>query len=343
MKSKYIYITVDTECHDIDRINQYIYGKVDDGKEYGIRKILEIGKELNIPINFFLDVSECRRYGDKYVQDIVDLIRSYDQPIYFHFHPNFVSGDDSRSYLWQYSKDEQRELLKEGLNDYFKFCGKKERLFFRAGRYGIDNSTIEILGELGLQVVDLSYSSSNGKGMCHLSKEEYGYHNIPQKHNDIMIFPNTSYIGFDYCGRLHNFLLNCAQTPYGEFTRFIDKTQLNNIIYTMHSWDLIKKWFFCKNNVWGNKSIIKRFKKCINYAKDKGYRFCKLDDFSIQNDNIDELHNLCIGYGKILGLKFNFVRFWGIAHLTPKYFFIYMSATILLLLIVLFAIIFFVS
>lgn len=329
---KRIFLTVDTECHDIGRINQYIYGKSSDGKEHGLREILEIGKELKIPINFFLDVSECRRYGDEYIQEIVELIKQYEQPIYFHFHPNFVSGDDSRSYLWQYSKEEQKELIYEGISDYIKFCGNKERIFFRAGRYGINDDTIQVLSELDIPIIDLSYSSGNGMGMCHLSKDKYGYHNIPSIYNGIVIFPNSSYVGFDYFGKVNHFLVNVAQTPYREFKRFIDSTNLNNVVYTMHSWDLIKKWFFCKDKVWGNNTIKKRFRKCIAYANEKGFVFSKLDDLSIENNSADELVNLCSGGGKFLELQYNFIRFWGIAHLTPKYFVIYATFAMIVVL-----------
>lgn len=333
---KRLYVTVDTECHDISRINQYIYGKDDNGEYHGLPMILKLGRELNIPINFILDVSECHRYGDKYIQEIVDLIHSYNQPIYFHFHPNFLSGEDDRSYLWQYSKEEQQHLIKEGVADYYRFCGKQDRLIFRAGRYGINNDTLEILSQLDVPVVDLSYSSGNGKGMCHVSRDEIGFDNIPSIYKNVTVLPNTSYVGFDYLGRKNGFILNVAQTPTAEFKTFVKKTGLHNVIYTMHSWDFILKWFFCKDKVWGNDNVVQRFKDCIQYAQSCGYVLSKLEDFSIQEDDKDELLNLCENpLGKIRGLFYNYSRFWGIAHLTRRYFIIYIIFYTLLALMVL--------
>ena len=87
---KKIFLTVDTECHDLGKANQYIYGNK--GKEaFGIVKILELAKELNLPVNFFLDVGECRKYGREFIQKIVNTIHSYNQPIFFHLHPDYIS------------------------------------------------------------------------------------------------------------------------------------------------------------------------------------------------------------------------------------------------------------
>ena len=71
-----IFLTVDTECPDYNRINQYIYGKTKNGT-CGLELILKIGKEYGIPINFFFDVVECKRYGNAYAHEIIDLIHAY--------------------------------------------------------------------------------------------------------------------------------------------------------------------------------------------------------------------------------------------------------------------------
>ena len=86
---KRIYITVDVECHDIDLVNNYIWGRVGD-QEYGLRCILEQGKKHNIPINFFFDMCEAKRYGDDYAKSIINAIEEYSQPIYLHLHPNYL-------------------------------------------------------------------------------------------------------------------------------------------------------------------------------------------------------------------------------------------------------------
>lgn len=44
------FFTVDIECHDINKENQYIGGKKND-KEYDIGRILELCKQYGIPVN----------------------------------------------------------------------------------------------------------------------------------------------------------------------------------------------------------------------------------------------------------------------------------------------------
>lgn len=104
---KRIYLTVDVECHDIKRRNQYIDGKCSKGK-YGLEKILILGKKNDIPINFFFDIVEMFEYGESYVLEIVSLIQKYEQNIYFHLHPNYVTKNHEKSFLWQYTYDEKK-------------------------------------------------------------------------------------------------------------------------------------------------------------------------------------------------------------------------------------------
>ena len=326
-----IYLTVDTECHDIQKLNQYIYGNK--GKEsYGLPKILKVCKELNVPLNVFLDVCECKRYGDKYIQDIVDLVHSYGQPIFFHFHPNFLSGDDSKSFLWQYSEGEQKKLLEDGVKIYRQFCGEQDKLIFRAGRYGVNELTFNTLKSLAQEVLDLSYFSHSQK-MCKLSTKNLNTLNVPTQFNGVILLPNTTYVGFRYFGKFHVFILNVAQTTYNEFSRFIRKTELNEVVYTMHSWDFIRKWFFLDKYIQGDKTVLRKFRKCVKVARKNGFEFANLNDFEYVPEQKDELVDLCCGAkDKVLGLWNNFVRFYGIGRLTKKYFMAYMVLFFLALL-----------
>lgn len=336
---KRIYLTVDTECHDFAKVNQYIYGKKGDDA-FGVKKILEEANDLGIPVNFFLDVCECLRYGDQYVEDVVNLIHGYSQPIWFHFHPNYASGDDNRTFLWQYAEDEQRELLRKGVEVYNKLCGKTDRLIFRAGRYGVNQTTYKILKELGIEVLDLSYFSHSSK-MCHLPTEDVNILNTPTKYEGVTLLPNTTYVGFDYFHKFHAFILNVAMTPFNEFRRFIMQTKLNNVVYTMHSWDFIRKWFFLSNYIQGDYNVISRFHKCVALARKQGYVFSSLSDFEFEEGQTDELVNLCKSPGgKILGLINNYNRFWGIGRLTPKYFVVTRGFILLVVFVILMVILF---
>ena len=317
---KRIFLTIDTECHNKDIENQYIYGRMPNGDICGIQRILEEAKKSDVKLNFFVDIPEWNRYGEKHISDMVNMIHSYGQTICFHFHPNYASGDDTRWNLYEYSREEQTQMLQQGMKDFFRFCGKKDVLIFRAGCYGVNLETMDVLSELGVRCVDLSYNAGNGKGMCHISESEIHTKNIPVNRKNVIIQPNTTYVGFNYLGNCRFFPLNVAQTPYGEFVDFMNKTKLNNIIYTMHSWDFILKWFFNTKKVNLNKRYIRRFHKCVEYAQSKGYVFASLDDYEFVPNQKDEMVDLYDTiWGKVKGVVYNYERFWGVAHFSATY------------------------
>ncbi len=325
---KKIFLTVDTECHDINLVNQYIYGKKGE-KEFGIVKILELAKEYNVPVNFFLDVGENRKYGKEFIREIVDIIHSYNQPVFFHLHPDYISGDSTRTYLWEYSKEEQREIILKALEDYKSFVEIDDKLIFRAGRYGVNLDTYEILSELEFDVLDLSYLCNNNK-MCKLDTKEIDSNNAPIKYKNVTLLPNTQFVGFDLFGKKKCIGLDSADATYSEFKSIIKKSRLNNIVFTMHSWNFIKKWFFLKNYIQGDRMMERKFRKSVEYARKHGYEFEDLRKFEFRADE-DELINLYKN-NKVKCLMNNFFRFQKIARLNKKYFVFYSVIYLLALL-----------
>ena len=56
---KKVYLTVDTECHDIKKENIYVWGKKGD-YEYGLKRIV--------------DFAEVKSYGSGFIHRIIDEI-----------------------------------------------------------------------------------------------------------------------------------------------------------------------------------------------------------------------------------------------------------------------------
>ena len=322
---KKIFLTVDTECHDIEKVNKYIYGKTNDGV-YGLEKILQLGKELNIPVNIFLDIPEGRVYGDDHIKSIVDLINRYDQPICLHVHPDYIL-DKNRKHLWEYTKAEQKEILRIALDDYTRLCGKYDKLIFRAGAWGVNSDTYEVLRELvpeDVEILDLSYIYRS-RWRCHLSYEEYGAANAARKYKEVELLPNTTYNGFDYFGRKYAFTLSVPDPNFGLFKKVVDRNKLNNITYTMHSWDFIKRYFFMPGKIAGNNASIRNFKKCVCYAQSKGYVFASLYDYQFSEEP-DQFIDLCDTLlGKIQCLWYNYRSFAENGRSFKKYALLYFS------------------
>ena len=334
---KRIFLTVDTECHSIKKLNNYITGKTNTGV-YGLERILELGKELNIPVNVFLDVPECHVYGDEYMTSLVELIQKYGQPIFLHVHPDYIA-DPNRKHLWEYSKDEQKVILKQAILDYQRYCGNTEKLIFRAGAWGVNNDTYEILNELQAEmelkeIIDLSYVYKS-RWRCRLSFNEYGAANASKKYHGITLLPNTTYIGFDYLGKDYAFELCVPNKSFNEFKQIINQNKLRNITYTMHSWDFIKRWFFLPNYIKGNDRQIRLFKKCVAYARAHGYEFCDLREYRLVEER-DQCINLCKGIrGKLWCLWYNYLRFSDNGRSYKKYAPLYFSPAIMIIICVL--------
>lgn len=329
---KRLYVTVDTECHDINNQDRYLWGKTREGERWGLEKILEEGKALNIPINFFVDIAEADRYGIGFVKKVVDMITSYGQPVYLHLHPNFITGDDARSYLWQYSEDEQKKILSRAHEIWKELFPSKKCVAFRAGRYGTDSKIYSLLkNEFGEGLIDLSYGSPGGK-MCHLTKDEIGIDNVCKYYKGVIIFPNTTYVGLSLLGMTHNFGLDAAQTCFGEYKAVLKQNTVKNIILTMHSWNFIKTWFFREGKVYKDNSALLRFRSMVAYAQDYGYEISSLNDLVFSPEEVDQIVDLCeTPNGKCRSLYYNYMRFQRMGRLTPKYFMIYFLFYIILL------------
>ena len=331
---KRLYITVDTECHDINNQDRYIWGETSTGERWGIEKILEEGRNLDIPINFFLDIAEVDRYGIEFVRSIIEIIKSFDQPIFLHLHPNYISGNELRTYLWQYTEDEQKRILKRAHQIWDELFPNTSCIAFRAGRYGTDEKIYQLLSdEFGEGLIDLSYSTPGGK-MCHLTRDIIGIDNICKSYKGVVLFPNTTYVGLKLMGKQYNLGIDAAQTCLGEFKSFLKQNSIKNVVLTMHSWNFIKTWFFKKGKVYKDNSALRRFRSMVAFAKDYGYEISNLNDFVFSAEEVDQLVDLCeTPKGKCRSLYYNFIRFQRMGRLTPKYFKIYFLFYIMVLIV----------
>ena len=196
-------------------------------------------------------------------------------------------------------------------------------MFYRAGRYGVNETTYRLLAKLGIEVVDLSYWYDNKK-MCHISADQIKTMNANVTYHGVTVLPNTSYIGFDLFGRKHTFLLNCADSTRDEFFTFIRRTKLNHVVFTMHSWDLMNKWFFLPKYLAEDKLTKRKLIHCIKEAQNRGFEFQSLHSYAYEKE-ADELLNLCTGpIRRIRSIVNNFIRFQKIAKLNKKYLLIYL-------------------
>lgn len=313
--NKKLFLTVDVECHNIDKVNEYIYGKI--GNEYfGLEKILEYSKKHDIKINFFVDIVELYRYGEEYVKNILDLIRTYDQPVFLHLHPNFVSNDDSRSFLWQYSYDEQKVIIQKSIELYKKLTNKAFCDVIRIGRYGADSNTYKILNEQPNKILDLTYCY-HFTSMCHYDNENM---NRPFNINNVSVLPNTRYCGLNFFNKKFYLNLDLDGTSFSIYKRIMSNKNLKYYVCTLHS------WYFIKNNnkkLKPYKSLMKRFDRFIEYAKKENIEIAELNaNYSFELTEDDALYEKNV-IKRILIYIGTFFRMQKLAKNNKKYFVLY--------------------
>lgn len=320
---KKIFLTVDTECHDIRKENQYIWGRKN-GREYGIRRILELGRQHQIPINFFVDFAEEKRYGRDFIERIVDTIKEYGQPIFLHLHPNFITDDESRTFLWEYSYEEQEKVLKEGIAIYEKVMGQKPKVF-RAGRYGVNKDTYDLLDKMLPGVAEISYTGGYGK-MCHIEKDLVHTINHYSRYKSLRIMPNCRFVALDLLGKRKFVGVDASEMSLTEFREFLKEANGRDFVLTMHSWNFIDRYFWSDTHIGEHKTNERLFKGIMDAARMNGYEFASIEKYDFENEGSSQ--DISYNAGSSLRKKFrslflNFWRFQQMAKISRKFFCIY--------------------
>ena len=154
-----VLVSIDTEGPaGSDPVLRMIYGKASDGKEYGINYLMKLFSDRKIKGLFFVDIPEMADHGADKIERVLKDIESNGHNTGVHVHPDHMA-DINRRYLWQYSKAEQYEMIARCTEFYEKIL-KKPPLSFRAGRYGADNNTLQVLDELGYKYDMSEFHSS---------------------------------------------------------------------------------------------------------------------------------------------------------------------------------------
>jgi peptidoglycan/xylan/chitin deacetylase (PgdA/CDA1 family) len=159
--------TIDVEAHFGENgFDNLILGKI--GKNYfGVPKILNILKKLNINAIFFIDFAAIDKWGIDNYKTLCKQIIDSGNDIQLHLHPTHLTGGSD--FLFDYSFDDQKELIGEVINRYDGILGFKPKAF-RAGRYGANDDTINVLSHFDINY-DFSYYHNHP--WCKISKTSY--------------------------------------------------------------------------------------------------------------------------------------------------------------------------
>jgi peptidoglycan/xylan/chitin deacetylase (PgdA/CDA1 family) len=139
-----ILITVDVEAH---RVIDEISGPHSDS----LGDILACLDRFGCRATFFVDLCEVPIWGENFMRQVCHRIRDAGQDVQLHAHPHHVSGDSKRWLLSEYTREEQAPILDYAIDQYRTFMGTRP-LAFRAGGFGVNRDTLELLAEKGIAI-----------------------------------------------------------------------------------------------------------------------------------------------------------------------------------------------
>lgn len=208
---KHCIMTVDVEGHKgSDPVSHLIYGITPDGKKCGIDRIMDICDVYGMKALFFVDIAEAWDYGEEKIAGVLRHIKERNHDVGVHIHPDHMT-DPKRLFLWEYSKEEQREIIRKCTDFYTAVLGEKPKAF-RAGKYGANADTLDILAECGYQA---DFSEFYGQKWCGINPPCTKVRPVVLK-NGIKEYPVSAYRSFSCKWYSRNDKIDTGM-PFGEF------------------------------------------------------------------------------------------------------------------------------
>lgn len=143
-----VLLTVDVEAH---RVIDEISGDQSDG----LGDILSAFSSFQYRATFFVDLCEVPTWGENFIRLVCRRILEARQDLQLHVHPHHFTKDYKRWLLSDYTKSEQATILDYAITQYMKIVGRTP-LAFRAGGFGLNKDTLELLYERGI-LIDCSF------------------------------------------------------------------------------------------------------------------------------------------------------------------------------------------
>lgn len=149
----YVLITIDTESFRHGRPDLQIWGRADDGQEYGIRRIMSALERRGMRGTFYVNVFEAEKHGVPAIAAVIDAIRQRGHEVGLHTHPRVRYGVEKMS---RADRARQVEILRWG-KDFIERETGEPVLAHRAGAFAANRDTLGALAEVGI-AVDASLS-----------------------------------------------------------------------------------------------------------------------------------------------------------------------------------------
>lgn len=182
----HVLLTVDTESYAQGDPEAQIWGRAEDGHEYGIRRIMDTLEGHGARGTFYVNVYESGRHGEHALREVIRAIHGRGHDVQLHTHPRDLYGIDK---LTRADVPRQREILAWG-KDFIERKTGQPVVAHRAGAFAANLKTVAALQEVGIPV-DASLSAAWWE--CHLARE-VASPNRPFMLSGILELPVTVYV-----------------------------------------------------------------------------------------------------------------------------------------------------
>ena len=279
-------------------------GKTKDGF-FGIDKIMDICDNFEIKVLFFVDFAEAWDYGEDRIKSIVTHIANRGHDIGVHIHPDHMA-DHKRLFLYEYSKQEQYEIIKKCTNLYQEFLGEKPKAF-RAGKYGANRDTLDVFNELGYE---FDFSQFYKQKWCGINPPITLI--SPVKYKGIIEIPVTVYRSLKI-GRYERFDKLDAVMDKHELKYMIKKysNQIDDIIGVLfyHSFSMLE-WRDAPDNPVANKKEINKFIDALEFInKTKNLQFISLKELEKKININNPSQKMLINKNFFTSFFFSIIRY----------------------------------
>lgn len=283
-----VLVSVDTEGPAGELpVEKMIYGQARDGKEYGINFLMDLFDEHGIRALFFVDIPEIKDHGEEKIAKVMLDVVNRGHDVGVHVHPDHMA-DINRRYLWEYTVDEQYEIIAR-CTEFYEKTLKKAPISFRAGRYGANNDTLDVLEKLGYKYDMSEFYASR---YCKITPQVTWNRIVRCGDRKLKEVPVTTVRSFSTRFYSRNDQIDSGRIP-GEFRRFmeeIEKTGSVDVVSMFfHSFQFID-WRVNPDAPKFSKRKHTRVIKNLKYLSDQNIEYISEKDLDdLKENTIDRL------------------------------------------------------
>jgi hypothetical protein len=211
--------------------------------ERGLRYQLEVAERHGFRAVVFLEALSAGVLGLDLLKELVTLVQLRGHEVALHIHtewlpylPQSLVGDRRGRYMYDFSEDDQRRMIEQGLENLSR-AGAERVVAFRAGNAGASLATLRAAQRSGIRI-DSSYFAPFLNRSCRLPSHPEITHAMPLE--GVIEIPITWFR--DGLGRIRAAQL-CA-CSMGEFEHLLSRAWTGGwriITLLLHSFELVRR------------------------------------------------------------------------------------------------------